>query len=256
MQSATDVKKQGFSGLCSLYKLYKVSETIMKLLLLYILLLCSIINPFAQELTSERFFLGESDSNQIRIFNNGEKNEFIELSVDGKKLFSSTEDIVDFISKMKDEVDGEDLVRKSWRFTRDFRYHNVPISGHCWYSSNPTVMLNSVGFGWCGNVSAWNYVIWNKMGFQTRYWELNGIHVVSEVFNKGRWEMYDSDNEVYYLNYENNVASVEDLMSDATLITNPIQMLELDTLNTLGLNSLIANYASKYAYSEGKWLGF
>src|SRR5690606_40875412 len=45
------------------------------------------------------------------------------------------------------------------------------------------------------------------------------------------------------------IASVEEISLDTSLVTSPIRRFDFDTLNSLGLNSIIANYANRYAYS-------
>ncbi|MCW5620267.1 MAG: hypothetical protein KIS79_04080 [Burkholderiales bacterium] len=52
---------------------------------------------------------------------------------------------------------------------------------------------------------------------EVRVWTLNG-HVVPEVKVDGRWEMYDSDTGIIYYNDSNQIAGVEELMTDPTLI--------------------------------------
>jgi hypothetical protein len=191
-----------------------------------------------------------SELGAIEIINPSEKDIRFRFSVNERGLFKTSDEIIAFIETMPEEYPGESMIRKVWRFTRSFRYHNVPLAEHCWYSSNPLTMFNSLGFGFCGEAAAMNYILWSKLGYPVRYWDLGGIHVVSEVFHNGRWEMYDSDCEVYYLNRENLVAGVEELAMDTTLITEPLSAFTFDTLNVFSLSPPAANYAYQYAYSR------
>lgn len=205
----------------------------------------------AQEIETKYFYNDNTDAElkTIDIINTGEKEIEFYFRFNNNEFFRSLDSIIDFILKMEDEYDNEPIVRKVWRFSRDMRYHNVPLSEHCWYSSNPTVLFSSTGFGFCGDIAAINYIIWKKLGYQARYWGLGGIHVVSEVFHDGKWKMYDSDVEVYYLNRKYEVASVEELADDIDLIYNPVVKFDFDTINKFNLAPDFINYPFN-AYSS------
>ncbi|MDQ3536096.1 MAG: T9SS type A sorting domain-containing protein [Bacteroidota bacterium] len=224
----------------------------MKFYFTCIFLISAILIGYSQD-SEIRYFYNENfnaDLETIQIKNYGNKEIEFSLRFNNNEFFKSSDEIIDFIVNMEDEFEDEPIVRKVWRFSRVMRYHNVPLAEHCWYSSNPTVMFNSTGFGFCGDIAAINYILWNKLGFKARYWALGGVHVVSEVFNNEKWEMYDSDVEVYYLNRNKEVASVNELASDSSLILDPVFKFDFDTSNVLLLQPLIANYANQRAYSE------
>lgn len=68
--------------------------------------------------------------------------------------------------------------------------------------------LNSMGFGYCDDVANVLSSLCAAAGYQTRVWELNG-HVVCEVYNNGRWELYDADLRTLYVDHVGNLVGVE-----------------------------------------------
>jgi hypothetical protein len=150
-------------------------------------------------------------------------------------LYPSSDELCAEILTMPPEYAGEPVHRKAWRFIRDHRYHYTPLTELRWQHT-PALFLNSIGFGYCDDSASLLYFLWSHMGFEARVWDLGG-HVVPEVFVQGRWEMYDAglpgvsdryyDNLlgpqqcVYYYNRQDQVAGVEELVADGTLITEP-----------------------------------
>ena len=132
------------------------------------------------------------------------------------------------IAAMSAAYDGEPIQRKVWRFIRDNRYHYDPLTAASWFSSVP-VFFNSAGFGYCDDTAAAFYELMSALGYTVRVWVLSG-HVVAEVLVDGRWEMWDPDLEVYYLNAAGQVAGVEELAAQPSLITNPISPLSSPAL--------------------------
>jgi len=67
--------------------------------------------------------------------------------------------------------------------------------------------------------------IWKSLGYKVRVWHLEG-HVVPEISVDGRWEMYDADMDVFYLNKDNKICGYEELVKEKSLITNPFKRFE------------------------------
>ncbi|NJO02796.1 MAG: hypothetical protein HC880_14940 [Bacteroidia bacterium] len=199
----------------------------------------------------EYYFKAVGRNQSIQINNYGNEDVRFTWELNNKKLFQSDEEILEYIKAMPDEYPGEDLVRKVWRFGRDYRYHTVMLYISGWYLASPSVFFNSIGFGFCTDIAHLNYLLWVKLGFEARVW-LMDLHVVSEVFNPRtqKWEMYDSDNEVYYLNRQGQVASVMELEADPSLVNDPVQRFVFPTDNPHGLPPDRAYYAHTYAYSD------
>jgi hypothetical protein len=83
------------------------------------------------------------------------------------------------------------------------------------------LFLNSIGFGYCDDVSAVFGSLAKSAGYSARGWSLDG-HVVAEIQDDVRWEMYDPDLAVYYNDRADEVAGVEQLSADPSLITSPV----------------------------------
>ncbi len=168
-----------------------------------------------------------------------------------QKFGLDTPGIIREILEMAPEYAGESIPRKVWRFIKANRYHFEPITSSNWYHA-PALFFNSAGFGYCDDsASVFRHLI-TAMGYPARVWLLNG-HVVAEVFNNNRWEMWDPDLEVYYLNHQGLVSGVEELAADPGLITNPVSPLPniewpysqvvADIYGTQGDNSVVQWYS-------------
>jgi hypothetical protein len=170
----------------------------------------------------------------VQLANAGTATATFSMTFNGM-LYSSSDELCAEILTMPPEYAGEPVPRKAWRFIRDHRYHSTPLTELRWQHA-PALFLNSIGFGYCDDSASLLYFLWSRLGFEARVWDLGG-HVVSEVFVQGRWEMYDAglpgvsnryyDNLlgpqqcVYYYNRQDQVAGVEELAADGTLITEP-----------------------------------
>ncbi len=140
-----------------------------------------------------------------------------------QKFGLTVQDLVREIQEMAPEYPGEALSRKVWRFVRDNRYHADPLTGANWNHS-PGLFFNSIGFGYCDDSASLFRHLMTAMGHPSRVWGLNG-HVVAEVLVNNRWEMWDPDLQVYYLNHAGLVAGVEELAANPDLILNPVERL-------------------------------
>ncbi len=136
-----------------------------------------------------------------------------------QKFGLTTAEVVRTIQEMEPEFPGEPIQRKVWRFIRDNRYHFDPLTTALWNHS-PGLFFNSIGFGYCDDSASLFRHLMTAMGFTSRVWALNG-HVVPEVLVDNRWEMWDPDLQVTYVNRGGLVAGVEELASDPDLITHP-----------------------------------
>lgn len=160
-------------------------------------------------------FYGES----VFIKNAHAENTEIALSVDGR-LFKDREDLVGAVRSLPDLYLGEPDYMKAWRLVSMMHYHADPfIAGKKTHA--PILAINSVGYGYCDDVSAALANIWKWLGYEARVWDLQG-HVVPEVRVGDSWLMFDPDYGIYYFNRDGNIASVAELSKDPSLILNPI----------------------------------
>ncbi len=137
-----------------------------------------------------------------------------------QKFGLTTQEVVRAIQEMQPEFPGEPIQRKVWRFVRDNRYHFDPLTASRWNHS-PGLFFSSIGFGYCDDSASLFRYLMTAMGFTSRVWMLTG-HVVPEVLVDGRWEMWDPDLQVSYINHSGFAASVEELATNPDLITHPL----------------------------------
>jgi hypothetical protein len=158
-------------------------------------------------------------SNYITVYNSRVDAVSFQINLNNS-LFLSKDEIAAAVTSLKDDYANEPIQRKAWRFARDNRYHWTPISFQQW-KHDPLLFLNSIGFGFCGEAAALYFNIMTLLGYTARVWGIEG-HIIPEVFINNRWELYDPDLEVYYYNRSDEIAGVEELANDPTLITDPI----------------------------------
>lgn len=148
----------------------------------------------------------------------GERVE-VELTHNGKRAFTSLDQIVAAVRAQPDEMTGEPFERKLWRYLRDNTLRYPPVGGAGWLDGTwPT--LNSFGWGFCSNVTSAFIQIAAAAGYEARAWTLAG-HVLPEILIDGAWQAWDPDVAVVYRRRDGAIASVADLALDPTLITSP-----------------------------------
>jgi len=180
-------------------------------------------------------------SQAIIVANPGSEPVDFVLTHNGFRGFQSDGEIVAFVRDMPAETPGEPFERKLWRFVRDNVYHLEFLDPAPWRMS-PTVLINSMGFGFCSSVAAAYARLARTAGYPARIWALTG-HVVPEVQIGGDWQMYDPDLAVYYHRRDGGIAGVGDL-ADEGLVTAPTDPLFPPETNPAYDPSIAAIYAS------------
>lgn len=174
-----------------------------------------------REVTREvRLTADAPDSAAVSIVNESDRPMDFVLEHNERPLFESLDKIVEYVHSMKEEMPGESFGRKLWRFLRDSTAHYYPLMP-LQFRSSPWGVLNSIGFGFCGDVSTAFVAIARAAGYEARVWSLF-LHVVPEIREDERWKLFDPDLAVYYYNRQGKIAGVEELAADPLLITNPI----------------------------------
>ena len=140
-----------------------------------------------------------------------------------QKFGATLQDLVREIQEMAPEYPGEAISRKVWRFVRDNRYHADPLTVASWNHS-PGLFFSSIGFGYCDDSASVFRHLMTALGYESRVWGLGG-HIVAEVLRDNRWEMWDTDLQVYYFNRSGLVAGVEELAAEPDLILQPVTRL-------------------------------
>lgn len=129
-------------------------------------------------------------------------------------------EITEELKQRKSDNPKKPLQILVWEYVMNNRYDNPPLTGEQWAHS-PSLFLNSIGFGYCDDSASVFSQLMRSLGYETRVWGLDG-HVVAEVKVDGQWQMFDPTGEVYYFNKNKQIASVEELAKDPSLINNPI----------------------------------
>lgn len=193
--------------------------------------------------------------------NDGPGEARLGLRINGRELFANDADVLSIVMATS-QADGAELSTHPgrrfalalWRFLVANRYHYDPLTAERWAHA-PVLLLNSLGFGYCDDVSAAFASLARQAGYPARVWSLTG-HVVPEIWIGDRWEMYDPDLVVYYLDAQGLPCSVEALSADSTLITSPrissapAWAIELNALNG-HVASADIRYSSEAAYVFG-----
>ncbi len=155
----------------------------------------------------------------LRLQNTGSVDRLVKLDIDATSLQDFDGVLADVLAIPAARAD-ELLHRRAWRYVFERTRHDWPLSAGM-FLHQPDMFLRSVGAGLCDDVSSALYWIWTGMGYESRVRSLEG-HVVPEVKIDGRWEDYDPDFGVFYVNREGLVAGVDELAADPKLITQPL----------------------------------
>jgi hypothetical protein len=185
----------------------------------------------------EPFFI-ESSPRIVSIQNLGQESASFVLKWNGLDL-SSMAGLLDQIANYSREESRPYV--QAWKFVHDHSKHYAPLSSFAWFH-HPVLFFNSAGFGICDDQAEALYHLWTAMGYKARLWGLSG-HVVPEVFADGKWQLLDPDFGTYYLNDSGEIASIEEISHDPTLIYNPRSILE-DYLPGAYSEGVAALYAS------------
>jgi hypothetical protein len=167
-----------------------------------------------------RYTIPDTQAQSLQITNTQSNDVAFTLRHGGALMATNNDQMVEEARALSDDVDGEPFERKLWRLVRDGAYHFDPPSTNKW-ARTALVVLNSTGFGWCGEDTATFVSLAQTGGYNARIWDLTG-HVVPEIQINGRWEVYDSDQAVYYADRQGGIASVATLASDPALVTAPM----------------------------------
>jgi hypothetical protein len=166
-----------------------------------------------------------------------------------KMLFSGYnyifEVLLDEILKVTSEK-NKDFPLKTFQYLVEKTYHYTPVTGEL-FLHHPLYFLNSLGSGYCDDVSSVFSIIMNKYGFKSEVHSLAG-HVVSEVTNGNKKELFDVDLRCYYLNRKGEIASYQDLINDPDLIDKPIT--RLPGADTVAYSQYVRDYNKQYSFDE------
>jgi hypothetical protein len=174
-----------------------------------------------QSTTDFTFYAYDTASDKISILNSTDEPDTINsLSLNGNRMYYAIGEMLSEIDSMSAQVENERWVRKAWRYIHQKKYHYFPFTGAVW-QHNPKMFFNSLGFGFCDDFASVFYHLAYKKGYNSRVWGLGG-HVVSEVYDSEKWELFDCDYGAYYYNDSGQIAGVQELEQNPSLISDPI----------------------------------
>jgi len=149
----------------------------------------------------------------IQILNQSDSLVNIQFSIDNR-LWLTKQSMLNYIRNYdaKRLPDTDTIISKAFFFVIDFTEHKSQIYMPKKYGYSPDVLINSLGYGICSNIGAVLANILIEMGYKSRCVQLGG-HLVTEVFDKGKWKMLDADNEIYFVKND-KIASVQQIAEE------------------------------------------
>lgn len=145
--------------------------------------------------------------------NESEKSVNISFSLNGMFWFSR-EEMINYIREYETDSlpDTNILISKAYNFVINNTAHYEEYTMPRRFEFSPSILLNSLGLGICANRGAVLSHILKEMGFESRCVQLGG-HLVTEVYDNGKWKMLDADYDTYFLKND-IIASVREIKSN------------------------------------------
>jgi hypothetical protein len=160
-----------------------------------------------------------ADSAPVRFVNRAAETRSVRIAINGIALDRMADLIFETLALPAEQAD-EPLQRRAWRYVVKANAHSWPVTeGN--FLHRAELYLRSVGRGFCDDVAQTLALVWQAMGYGARVMWLSG-RVVPVVLVDGRWELYDPDLRVYYLNRQGRLASVAGIEADGTLVSAPL----------------------------------
>jgi hypothetical protein len=160
-------------------------------------------------------FVFDGDCNTLDFINHSETPVRFEFSINNRFPITDSFILTDIAALAKHKNVHE--TEAAWMYVINSTYHAPPYSMKNWQHV-PSVFIGSIGGGFCDDRASVLVSIWKMLGYKARVVALSG-HVVSEVFHKGTWQMFDSDEKVYFCDKSGAVMSVDDIASEIKLPT-------------------------------------
>ena len=200
-----------------------------KLLLFSFIVLAFSNQLFSQKLTKPSIIMKtlkvqQPENSCISITNSSDTNATFSMKLNNK-FYTTDTDIANEIRNLSSS-NKDSLFFFAWQFMCKNFSETPPLIKD--YSST-TLMLyfNSVGSYDCGRQANVLYKIWNMLGYKSRIWHFP-THNVPEVLYNNKWQMLDPTYRGYYLNENNEIAGVEELVKNPEIITNPKKYISED----------------------------
>lgn len=211
-----------------------------KIIILFVLFFTSCAQREGQDII---LCCEKPDDVYFEFTNIGKSTAVFTISMDGMQLMSEDE-----INNTIDSLYGDSINKneKVWRFVSEYTLHLDYIIGKSWLF-DPVLLINSGG-SLCGFRAAAMTNLLTRKGIFARSWDLNG-HVITEVLNKGSWQVFDPDLGVVYRNAKGEIYSYDELCQNPSLITQPIAITSiLDVCDSIQATS--ERTARKYSSTD------
>jgi len=146
----------------------------------------------------------------IEFTNTSPTEQSVDLVLNGKGLFSNDQQIIAEITKSPLYATyGFPFAAWSWMMENHYAFN--PYSGDQWQHA-PYLFMDSLGFGLCDDAASVFYSLVTSYGYTARVWALSG-HVVCELFQNGRWQLYDPNLQVLYIDSNGEIAGYDYVIS-------------------------------------------
>ena len=149
-------------------------------------------------------------------------------------------------SQELDSLDVEQKCIRLWKFIDEWTDHDHPaqLVDHNYYS--PAMMINGIEGGICDKRSAALANLADCAGIPGRVYKLKN-HVVTELWYRNAWHMFDADKGIYYRRPDGEIADV------AYLVRHP-QLISAETKNLKGFMPKWRNEGTRRALSSSNYV--
>jgi hypothetical protein len=147
------------------------------------------------------------------------------VSLNERRFLHSLADIQADVDAITPAPEHPTPAARVFRFVTENRRHDWYLTANWDWFLSPPLFFNSSGVALCGEAASLTFFGVRDRGLPARLYGLSG-HVVVEVWEDGRWKMFDADYGVFFLNRSGEIASVAELEQDGSLITDPVLSME------------------------------
>lgn len=146
----------------------------------------------------------------MRVINNADTTISLQFTINNRIWFRP-DDMLQYIRDMKTDSLPQtgQTISNAFHFVVNYTEHKSEIPLPKAHDYSPGIFINSLGYGECDNRGAVLALILKGLGYQSRCVQLSG-HVVTEVFDNGKWKMLDADNNIYFIK-DNDIASTDEI---------------------------------------------
>ena len=133
----------------------------------------------------------------------------LKVVTDGSPDYSDLDSLVHSATSRWDS--DKDKMWALFYWTHIARRQTAPMILHGKAETDPIRQFNDHGYAMCSTISGINCMVWQHMGYKTKYYDI-AVHTVPEVFYEGRWHHYDNSLSVIYTLCDGEtIAGVEDV---------------------------------------------